>query len=459
MDIPIPYNFTPRDYQMPFFRAMDNGKKRAILVWHRRSGKTKCLLNFAIKKAFERVGTYFHCFPEYGQGRKIVWDGIGKDGKPFLDHVPKQLRKSTNKTEMKVELANGSIYQIIGADNYDSLVGPNPVGLILDEWAVSDRYPMAWDYFRPILVENGGWAVFPYTPRGRNHGFREYAMALQNPEWFCQLLTVDDTSVVSKADIESERAAGMPEGMILQEFYCSFLASSEDIVIPFELIRGAMERDIENPSAKVIAGCDPARFGNDRTGFVVRQGGQVIQAEGWRNLDVTQVAGKLVNHFRNGVFQVVAVDVIGIGAGVFDIVKSQGVPAIAVNVAETPSTQPERFCRLRDQLWWKAREWFETMTCSISASIPKNKREALVTDIQDVHYTFDPHGRIKVESKEEMKKRLGKDPKREGVDTGRGFSPDIGDAFCLTFASGVNTVGSGWIPRRKRRAHNIPRPR
>ncbi|PIV86717.1 hypothetical protein COW49_03845, partial [Candidatus Kaiserbacteria bacterium CG17_big_fil_post_rev_8_21_14_2_50_51_7] len=117
---------------------MDSGIRRALIVWHRRSGKTKTLLNFAIKKAFERVGAYYHAFPEYGQGRKIIWDGIDREGNNLLDiHIPHSIRKSANKTEMKIELINGSIYQIIGADNYDSLVGPNPVGIIFDEWAVS----------------------------------------------------------------------------------------------------------------------------------------------------------------------------------------------------------------------------------------------------------------------------------------------------------------------------------
>ena len=133
---------------------------------------TFSLVNFAVKKGFERVGAIYHCFPEYGQGRKVVWDGMDNDGNKIIDtHIPKNIRLNTNNTEMKITLINNSIYQIIGADNYDSSVGPNPVGLILDEWAVSDRYPQAWHYFSPILAQNRGWAVFPYLPRGRNHGF------------------------------------------------------------------------------------------------------------------------------------------------------------------------------------------------------------------------------------------------------------------------------------------------
>lgn len=165
MKIQIPYHFTPRSYQLPFLDAMDSGCKRACWVVHRRGGKDKTALNYTVSQAFRRVGTYYHCLPTYNQGRRVIWDARDKDGFKFTDHLPLPLRKSTNNTEMKIELINGSIWQIIGADNYDAVVGANPVGIVFSEWAVSDNYPKAWEYFRPMLAENGGWAVFIYTPR------------------------------------------------------------------------------------------------------------------------------------------------------------------------------------------------------------------------------------------------------------------------------------------------------
>jgi hypothetical protein len=378
-------------------------------------------MNFTIKKAFEGVGAYFHCFPEYGQARKNIWDGIDKDNqKRFVElHIPQTLRKKTNSTEMKVELINGSIYQLIGADNYNSIVGSNPVGLILDEWAVSDKYKMAWDYFRPILAENGGWAVFQLTPRGRTHGWELYQMALRNPAWFVQLLTIDDTNAISSQDVQVERDAGMSENMIQQEFYCSFLASTEDIVIPYVFIQGALRRDAQYLRSGRIAGLDVARFGDDRTALVIRQGGQIIHVETWSGQDTTQTAGKIVKHYRNKMFDCVAVDVIGIGAGVYDMINNAKVPCIPVNVGEA-TTDDERFAKLRDELWWKVREWFQIDACSISSAIPERERNALVADLQDIHYEYNLKQQIKIESKDKMKERLG-------------FSPDIGDALCCTF--------------------------
>lgn len=427
-EITIPHNYTPRHYQMPFFNAMDNGALRALLCWHRRSGKTKSLLNFAAKSCFTRKGVYYHCFPEYGQGRKIVWDGIDKDGMKYIDHFPPELRLRTNASEMKIELKNGSIYQVIGADNYDSLVGTNAVGLILDEWAVSDKYPDAWDYFRPILAENGGWAVFPFTPRGRNHGFNLYQMALNNPDWFCQVLTSDDTEVIKKEDIQKERDAGMSEAMIEQEFYCSFLASTEDIVIPYELINKAIHRETSFSGAARIAGCDPARYGDDRTGLVIRQGGSVVYVASWKNFSTVKTFGKLKSLYDAKMFDKVAIDVIGFGAGIYDMVNTAGIPCVQVNVAEA-SSDKDRFPRLRDELWWAARRFFEGLSCSVSHGIPKPVKDQFIADIQDIHYEYDLSGRIKVESKDKMKERLG-------------FSPDLGDALCCTLMPGIDIVGT-----------------
>jgi len=421
----VPYNFEPRSYQLPFLDAMDSGYKRACCVWHRRSGKSKTLLNFTVKKAFERVGVYYHAFPEYGQGRKILWDGIDKDGFRVMDHIPHSIRKATNKQEMKIEFVNGSIWQIIGADNYDSLVGPNPVGFICDEWAVSDKYPMAWDYFRPILVENEGWAVFPFTPRGRNHGFELYSMALHNPEWFCQLLTIDNTKAISREDIDSERRAGMGEDMIQQEFYCSFIASTANILIPYELIQEATERKIDYPNAKKLAGCDVARFGDDRSALVCRRGGTLTHLEVWQGLNSIQLAGKLKQRFDERYFDAIAIDAIGVGAGVADLVASYGIPTIAVNVAETSSNK-DRFHRLRDELWWNAREWFVDKKCALNGHHLTPK---LINEIQQVTYDYKPTGQIIIESKDDMKDRLG-------------FSPDLGDAFCLTFINGLDRARS-----------------
>jgi phage terminase large subunit len=222
-EITIPYKFTPRDYQIPLISCIDRGYKRAVCIFHRRAGKDKTLINLITKEALKRVGVYYYLFPTYKQGRKIIWQGIDKAGMKFTDHIPEEIRKRTNDQEMMIELKNGSIIQIIGTDDIDRIIGTNPVGCVFSEYSLQN--PKAWDLLRPILAENEGWAVFNYTPRGKNHGYELYEMAKNNPKWFAQILTVDDTKAISQEAIEEERLAGMDEDLIQQEFYCSFEAA------------------------------------------------------------------------------------------------------------------------------------------------------------------------------------------------------------------------------------------
>ena len=219
-DIEFPHNFYLRPYQKPLWAALDSGLKRAVCVWHRRSGKDVTAINRTILESVRRPGIYYHCLPKTNQGRKVVWDGMDGQARPFLDFWPTPYVRAINNTEMKVETQNGSLWQVIGSDNFDNVMGTNPSGIVFSEFSLQD--PRAWDYFRPILVENKGWALFLFTPRGRNHAYDIYRQATDNPLWFAQTLTVDDTHVIRPHDIEAERQAGMSDEMIRQEFYCDF---------------------------------------------------------------------------------------------------------------------------------------------------------------------------------------------------------------------------------------------
>lgn len=232
MNISLPYNFTPRTYQVPLWRYMEDSApgKRAVCVWHRRAGKDLTAMNITAPKMFERPGMYWHMLPTYKQGRSIVWNGCTRDGRKFLDHFPKELVEAENATEMRMTFKNGAIWQVVGTDNPNSLVGTNPFGVVFSEFSLHD--PVAWDYIRPILAENGGWALFIYTARGKNHGFKLLEMAKKNEKWFHQVLKAgsgsgatkrpDGTPVISDEIIDDERRSGMSEEMIEQEFYCSF---------------------------------------------------------------------------------------------------------------------------------------------------------------------------------------------------------------------------------------------
>ncbi len=228
-NVTLPNNWNARPHQTSFGKALlQDGIKRAVAVWHRRAGKDSASLNFTAVAAHQKVATYWHMLPTAIQARHVVWDAIDPHtGVRIIDQVwPKELRKSINNTEMKIELKNGSIWQCVGSDNYDRLVGSNPFGIVFSEYSIAD--PRAWDFIRPILAENGGWAVFIYTPRGKNHGYALFEMAKNNPEWFAEILTIDDSQrndgspVVTREMYEAEINAGMDPLLAKQEFYCSF---------------------------------------------------------------------------------------------------------------------------------------------------------------------------------------------------------------------------------------------
>ncbi len=224
-EISIPNGWKPRPYQMNLWHYLERGGKRAVPVWHRRSGKDEVFLHWTACAGLQRRGNYWHMLPEAKQARKAIWDAINPhSGKRRIDEAfPSEIRAGTNATEMKIDLVNGSVWQLVGSDNFNSLIGSPPVGLVFSEYAVAN--PRAWDYLRPILAENGGWAGFPSTPRGKNHLHTLYQMAKGNPAWFAEQLTVDQTGVLGPEIIEEERKSGMSEDEIRQEYYVDFSAA------------------------------------------------------------------------------------------------------------------------------------------------------------------------------------------------------------------------------------------
>lgn len=213
--------FQPRNYQIPFIKALNSGIKRAVWVVHRRGGKDVTAFNWCIMQLLLNPGwTAFHILPTYSQAKKVIWDSSTNDGKRILDYIPKEVIESKNGQEMKIRFTNGSMFQLIGSDNIDSLVGSNPKIIIFSEYAIQS--PAAWDYLRPILDVNKGYAVFISTPRGKNHFYELVKRARTNKEWFCEVLSISDTNVLTEEDIDKIRAEGVSEEHIQQEFYCSF---------------------------------------------------------------------------------------------------------------------------------------------------------------------------------------------------------------------------------------------
>lgn len=208
---------------------LENGGKRALGIWHRRAGKDDVLLNRTAVAAFERPATYWTALPEYAQARKALWNAVDPHtGKRRIDQAfPHELRESTNEQEMFIRFVNGSTWQLVGSDRYDSLVGAGVAGVTFSEFALAN--PSAWGYIRPMLEENNGWAAFITTPRGNNHAKSMYDLAKTDPRWFAQVLSVNETGALTpqqqaEALAEYQAMYGIDFGraMFEQEYLCSF---------------------------------------------------------------------------------------------------------------------------------------------------------------------------------------------------------------------------------------------
>lgn len=208
-----------------------------------------------------------------------------------------------------------------------------------------------------------------------------------------------------------------------------FALDDPDVLIPLYMIEGAVDRGVE-PSGVLVWGVDVARFGDDRSALCKRRGNSMLDpVKSWHHKTIDQSAGIVIKEYNEAEEKPVqiCVDAIGMGAGVADILTSSGLPVRAVNVAETASAD-DRFVRLRDELWWLAREWFTKLDCTMILD------DGLMGELSAVKYEITTGGKILVESKDKMKLR--------------GFkSPDLADAFCLTFA-GVQTRGVTFLGLR-----------
>jgi hypothetical protein len=230
--IQLPNGWRPRDYQLKAWTYLENGGKHAELIWHRRSGKDEIALHRTACAAFERQATYWHMLPEAAQARKAIWEAINPhSGKRRIDEAfPHELRANTKDQEMMIRFVNGSTWQVIGSDNYNSLVGSPPAGVVFSEWALAN--PSARAYLRPIFAENNGWQMYITTPRGKNHAFKTYESGRKDPNTFAQKLSAYDTGSISIERLEIEKQAyiddyGFDQGTSLfeQEYLCSFDAA------------------------------------------------------------------------------------------------------------------------------------------------------------------------------------------------------------------------------------------
>jgi phage terminase large subunit len=248
--------------------------------------------------------------------------------------------------------------------------------------------------------------------------------------WKTLVVPCSQSKQVTEAYIqECLEEYGADSNMFRVRVLGEFPIEGDDILIPLSLVESAVDRDVEPiTGAERTWGLDVARFGDDRSALCKRWGNIIPEpVVWWSGKDAMQVTGLVMNEWNNTPANekpdTIYVDAIGYGAGVADRLAELGLPISAVNVAESPAIG-DKFMRLRDELWWNAREWFKRLDVRI-ANDPK-----LIGELTLPTYAYTSGGKIKVEGKDEMKKRTAKSTNSLGK------SPDLADAFCLTFGPG-----------------------
>ena len=233
----IPY--APRRAFLPYHYRSD---RWAVIVAHRRCGKTVACVNDLIRRATlidKPDGRYAYLAPLFNQAKDVAWMYLKRYAAPLLAGPP-------NETELRVDLVNGSRIRLYGADNPDRLRGLYLDGVVLDEYA--DMAPSIWgEVIRPLLADRQGWATFIGTPKGRNQFYDLYARAQAEHDWFPLSLKASETGILPKEELDAARRDMTPE-QYEQEFECSFEAAiigayyGKDIA---EIERNGQIKDVE----------------------------------------------------------------------------------------------------------------------------------------------------------------------------------------------------------------------
>tara|TARA_R110000744_G_scaffold100548_3_gene193988 strand:- start:644 stop:1924 length:1281 start_codon:yes stop_codon:yes gene_type:complete len=226
MNIEIPYK--PRPLQAKLHAELDK-KRWAVLVMHRRFGKTVMAINHLLRAAILNTKNnprYAYIAPTYRQAKMVAWSYL----KDFASKVP---MVSFHETELRCDLPNGSRIQLLGSENFDSLRGIYLDGCCIDEMAdiPESLFPTV---LRPALSDRKGWAFFIGTPRGHNAFYDLYEAATNSDDWFTKVYKASETGIVDAEELEAAQTM-MSQDQYAQEFECSWVANVPGTIFGKEL--------------------------------------------------------------------------------------------------------------------------------------------------------------------------------------------------------------------------------
>jgi hypothetical protein len=359
----------------------------------------------------------------------VLWTEIDKWARQLPEGFKNLLEFKSDKISLKGASDSFAVARTSRKENPEALQGFHSENMLFLVEEASGVPDVVFQVAEGALSTAGAKTVMCGNPT-RSDGFFYESFHGQRHMWSNITVSCHDGEYVSE-DFLANMADkyGEESNVYRVRVLGEFPTQSDDVLVPLYIVEEATKRDIEpSPTTPVVWGLDVARFGGDRSALAKRQGQALLEPiKTWQNKDLMELAGIVLTEYEACNYQsrpqAVYIDAIGLGAGLADRLRELDLPAVAISVSETASLK-ERFGRLRDELFWNAREWFEGR----DVKIPDD--DTLIQEITAIRYKYLSTGKLKVESKDEMKRRGQR-------------SPDVADAFVLTFAE-QGAVASGY---------------
>lgn len=434
---------TLESWQVEALTALAQGKLRLSIRAGHGVGKTA----FLCWVVLWFVTTHYPCkIPitsnSQDQLSDIVWPELHK----WVARLPKELREQIEVQAESVVLRAApndafATARTASKDKPEAMQGFHSENLLFVIEEASGIEDIVFEVAQGALSTEGAIVVMVANPT-RNSGFFYNTHHKLRERWHCMRVSSEDVPR-ARGHIEDVIANyGKDSNQYRVRVLGEFPLTEDDAVIPLHLCTAALARVDKVERIRGYApvwGVDVAWMGSDRSALAKRRMNVLLEpVKWWSGNDPHQTALRVYDEWmrtpKHDRPAAICVDSIGMGAGTYLKMRELGLPARAINVGEAAPSD-EKFMRMRDELWFRGRAWLAEQTSILADD------QALISELVGVHYAFAPTGKIKVESKDEMRKR--------GVK-----SPDLADAFLLTFAAGEHarpetSMGDGYKSNSK----------
>ena len=420
----------PYDYQAEFLTALASGERKMSVRSGHGTGKSTtaswAMLWYVLLRFPNKVVV---TAPTSGQ----LFDALFAELKRWINELPDQLKVLLTVKSDRVELTAAPSEAFISArtsraETPEALAGVHSENVLLVVDEASGVPEKVFEAAAGSMSGHAATTILLSNPTRSSGTFFESQTRLA-ATWWTRRWSCVESPLVSDEFVDEMRARyGEDSNAFRIRVLGEFPMADDDTIIPFHLADSAIKRDIEiPPDTKPIWGLDVARFGADKTALCKRYGNVVTEITSWQGLDLMQTVGRVMAEYEGLSPSMrpseILVDSIGVGGGVVDRLRELGAPVRGINVGEAPA-MGATYMNLRAELWFKTKGWLEDRSCKL----PND--DQLLAELTSIRYAFTPGGKMKAESKDDMRKRGLK-------------SPDLADALCLTMASDAATALSG----------------